>query len=257
VDAFSSLIDVIASLLIILCIQLAYRPPDEDHPFGHGRYEPISGLLSGVFLCFTGGVFIIQQAHGAIQENAQGHLVSYGWIFPFICMIILEYSYRLLVQIAKQEHSTALAADAMHYRIDSVTSLFATLALLIAAYVPQWSFFADHAGAIAIALFMLVNGFLVSRANFNQLIDKAPAQEFFELVKQAALKTKGVQEVEKIKIQQYGPDAHVDIDIEVFPELSVDKAHKISQHVRLEIQKAWPAVQDVTVHIEPFYANDH
>ena len=62
---------------------------------------------------------------------------------------------------------------------------------------------------------------------------------------------------EKIRIQRYGPDAHVDIDIEVKPSLTVDKAHKISQQVRREIQKAWPAVRDVTVHIEPYYANDH
>lgn len=64
-------------------------------------------------------------------------------------------------------------------------------------------------------------------------------------------------DTEKTRIQLYGPDAHVDIDIEVDPELSVQKAHKISQEVRIEIQKAWPAVRDVTVHIEPYYPNDH
>jgi divalent metal cation (Fe/Co/Zn/Cd) transporter len=76
-------------------------------------------------------------------------------------------------------------------------------------------------------------------------------------VKEAALKVEGVLATEKVLIQSYGPDAHVDIDIEVAPNLSVEVAHKLTQKVRAEIQKAWPAVRDVIVHIEPYYPGDH
>lgn len=192
-----------------------------------------------------------------LQEAPHPLASSYGWIFPIVSMLILEYCYRVLVKIAKKEKSSALLADAVHYRIDSVTSLFATIALIVAANFPAWSTLFDHLGAIAIALFMIGNGLLALRANFYELIDKAPAKEYFRLVKEAALKADGVIDVEKIKIQQYGPDAQVNIDIEVMPYLTVEKAHKISQQARLEIQKAWPSVKDVSVHIEPYYANDH
>jgi cation diffusion facilitator family transporter len=256
-DAISSLTDVVSSLFLILCIKLAQRPPDHDHPFGHGRYEPLGGLLLGIMLVVLGGVMLAQQLLGIIHEEPHRHIYSLAWLFPAIAMVVLEIAYRLLIRTAEQAHSPALAADAVHYRIDSLTSLLATIALLVASFWPEWGLMIDHLGAIIIALFMMGIGFLASRANFHQLMDRVPESRFFKLVQEAALKPHGVEGTEKIRIQQYGPDAHVDIDIEVNPSLTVAKAHKISQQVRLEIQKSWPAVRDVTVHIEPYYENDH
>lgn len=256
-DAISSLTDVISSLFLLFCIKLAQRPPDQDHPFGHGRYEPLGGLLLGIMLLVLGGVMFIQQILGLFHEESHRQLHPWGWLFPAIAMVILELAYRLMIRIAKQEHSPALVADAVHYRIDSLTSLFATIALIIASFWPEWGLITDRMGAVVIALFMIGIGLLATKENFHQLMDRVPDDKFFDKVKQAALKAAGVEGTEKIRIQQYGPDAHVDIDIEVNPSLTVAKAHKISQQVRNEIQKAWPSVRDVTVHIEPYYANDH
>lgn len=256
-DAIASLTDVISSAFLLICIKLAERPPDRNHPFGHGRYEPMGGLLLGVLLMVLGGVMLFQQAMGFFYQEGHRHIHPWAWLFPLIAVIILEVAYRLLILAAKKSHSPALAADAYHYRIDSLTSLLATLALIIAAIWPQSSVLIDHLGAILIALFMIGLGILAARENFHQLMDKIPDATFFALVEQAALRTQGVEGTEKIRIQRYGPDAHVDIDIEVRPNLTVARAHKISQQVRIEIQKAWPAVRDVTVHIEPYYANDH
>lgn len=256
-DAISSFTDVISSLFLVFCIRLAQRPPDHDHPFGHGRYEPLGGLLLGILLIVLGGVMLAQQLLGVFQEEMHRHIHPLAWLFPAIAMISLEIAYRLLIRTAKRQHSPALLADAAHYRMDSLTSLFATIALIVAAFWPEWGLTIDHIGAIVIAFFMIGMGFLASRENFHQLMDKIPDSHFFEIVKKAALRASGVEGTEKIRIQQYGPDAHVDIDIEVNPSLTVAKAHKISQQVRLEIQKAWPSVRDVTVHIEPYYRNDH
>lgn len=256
-DAISNLTDVVSSVFLVFCIKLAQRPPDQDHPFGHGRYEPLGGLLLGILLTVLGGVMFIQQLLGLYQEEVHRHIHPWAWLFPAIAMVALEIAYRLMNRIAKQAHSPALAADAVHYRVDSLTSLFATIALIVASIWPEWGLTFDHAGAILIASFMIGIGILASRDNFHQLMDRVPDSHFFDRVRQAALKASGVEGTEKIRIQQYGPDAHVDIDIEVDPALSVEKAHKISQEVRLEIQKEWPSVRDVTVHIEPYYANDH
>lgn len=257
VDAISSLTDIFSSLFLIFCIKFAQRPPDDDHPFGHGRYEPLGGMLLGVLLFVMGFAMLSQQLVGLFQDELPRVINHWAWIYPALAMVVLEIAYRILIHTAQREHSPALIADAIHYRIDSLTSLFATVALLIAAFWPQWGVTIDHLGAILIALFMIGMGIFASRENFHQLTDKIPDSQFFERVKTSALKTNGVMGTEKIRIQQYGPDAHVDIDIEVNPTLSVDKAHKISQQVRIEIQKDWPSVRDVTVHIEPFYPNDH
>lgn len=256
-DGLSSLIDVIFSLILIICIKLAGRPPDEEHPFGHGRYEPLVGLQSGIFLIVIGGVMFVKQLIEAATVSHRENLDHPIWIIPLIAVVLLEIAYRVVISTAKKQNSPALAADAAHYRVDMLTSLFAMIALLIANLVPEWATRIDQLGALVISAIMVILGFYASKENFHQIVDKVPDQKFFGLVDQAAKKVDGVKGVEKMRIQLYGPDAHVDIDIEVNPDLTVDSAHKITQEVRVMIQKDWPAVKDVMVHVEPYYPGDH
>lgn len=255
-DALSSLIDVASSVLLVICIKLASRPPDKNHPFGHGRYEPLIGLQLGLLMMLTGGAMFFQQIF-ALSAEEERVIHTYIWLIPFTAVILLEICYQVVMRVAKKQNSPALAADAIHYRIDGLTSVCATAALIAAAYFPTWSAAIDHFGAIVIALVMVGIGIYASRQNMNQIMDHIPEKQYFERVSTAAKRVQGVRETEKIRIQHYGPDAHIDIDIEVDPNLSVEVAHTISQKVRVEIQKEWPLVQDVTVHIEPYYPNDH
>lgn len=256
-DALASFLDIFSSLVMVLFIIWAAKPPDADHPFGHGRYEPLVGLQLGVMLAVFGIVALIQQGGQLVNETVEVTLDSKVWLFPFIALLFLELCYRLIIHAAKKHSSPALAADAFHYRIDALTSLFATIALLLAAYVPEWGLAFDHLGAIVIALLMVGLGIYAALSNVHQLMDRIPDAVFFDRVRQSALRVNGVRDTEKVRIQLYGPDAHVDIDIEVDPVMNVEAAHQISQRVRAEIQKEWPAVRDVTVHIEPYYPGDH
>lgn len=256
-DALSSLMDVASSLFLILCIKIADKPPDQHHPFGHGRFEPIAGLQLGVFLVVIGGGMLFQQLSALAQQKSDHVIDPYTWLIPLGAVVLLELSYRHLKKTAKKENSPALLSDAVHYRIDGVNSLFATIALLFAAYYPDASGLFDHLGAMVIALLMVGIGAFAARNNLHQLLDRIPSQEFFHRVKEAALRVPGVFGTEKLLIQVYGPDAHVSLDIEVQPHLRVDAAHAITQQVRAEVQKAWPAVRDVIVHVEPYYPNDH
>lgn len=255
-DGISSIVDISCTLFLVLFTKLAARPPDDDHPFGHGRYEPLAGMQLGVLLAFVGGAMLIQQL-SHLHEPHPGIVSPYAWLIPCGALILLEISYIIVMHTAKKHKSPALAADAVHYRVDSLSSLFAMLALFIASYLPNWGPLIDHFGAIAISLLMIILGGNAIRQNFHQLMDRVPSKDYFDLVRKAAHTVLGVRDTEKIRIQIYGPDAHVDVDIEVDPQLSVENAHKISQHVRVAIQKEWPMVRDVTVHVEPFYPNDH
>lgn len=255
-DALSSLFDVATSVLFILSLRYAARPPDTNHPFGHGRFEPLVGLQLGLFLAGLGGWMFFQQAF-QVNMEPQEAINPYTWVFPLGALIFLEITYRVISSVAKKHDSPALAADAAHYRVDGLTSFLALAVLLAGSFYPEWSHRLDHIGALLIACIMVLLGLNASRLNVHQLLDRVPKKKYFVLVKQAAESVEGVLGTEKIRIQQYGPDAHVDIDVEVNPALSVEVAHKISQLVRAAIQLRWPAVRDVTVHIEPYYPNDH
>lgn len=256
-DALSSLLDVLSTLFLLVCIRFAARPPDENHPFGHGRFEPLVGMQLGLLLVVIGGGMLMQQTFALTSASEERIINSFAWIIPLCAVLLLEISYQVVMRVAKRQNSPALAADAVHYRIDGITSLCAAIALIAAAYFPSWSVFIDHMGAIFIALLMIIIGGYALHQNLQQILDRTPEKKYFDLVKTAAKRVNGVRDTEKIRIQVYGPDAHVDIDVEVDPFLSVEVAHVISQKVRAEIQKDWPLVQDVIVHIEPFYPNDH
>lgn len=256
-DALSSLLDIGASLLLILCIRLAHKPPDRHHPLGHGRFEPAAGLQLGVFLVIIGGYLSVQQLFFAVQETSHNFISPYAWLIPAAAVVLLEIAYQHLKKVAKKQESPALLADAVHYRIDSLSCLVAVAALLIGSLFPQHSRTLDHVGAFLIALLMIGVGVKAAWQNLHQVLDRVPDPEYFEKVHKAAMQVPEVRATEKLRIQLYGPDAQVSIDIEVDPTLSVELAHSITQRVRFEIQKSWPAVRDVIVHVEPYYENDH
>ena len=211
----------------------------------------------GLLLAVIGGGMLIQQLT-AISSESEGKVIQpLTWLIPLGAVILLEIAYQHLKKTAKRQHSPALLADAVHYRIDGINSLFAMIALLLAAYFPKYSNLCDHLGAVVIALLMVGIGIFAAKNNLNQLLDRVPSPEYFDKVQAAALRVDGVLATEKIRIQLYGPDAHVSIDIEVAPGLSVELAHELTQKVRAEIQKEWPAVRDVIVHVEPYYPGDH
>lgn len=255
-DALSTSLDIVTTIALIVSFKLAAKPPDTHHPFGHGRLEPLAGLQLGIFLAVLGsGMFFYNSSEIHTDSNVSMH--PFLWIIPCISILLLEMCYRMLMKTAEKEESPALAADAVHYRVDSLTSVFAAAALLLGGIFPQFTHQFDHLGAVLISLFMIVVGFIAAKSNMHQLLDRKPSSEYFERVRRAAMRTTGVLGTEKIRMQLFGPDAHVDIDVEVDPVMSVEEAHSISQKVRFEIQKELPQVQDVIVHIEPYYPNDH
>lgn len=255
VDALASLMDIVATVVLAICIRLAGRPPDENHPFGHGRYEPLAGFQLGLLMAIVGFFLLVQQGAMIAQETEplSVYAHSYSWMIPLFAVFLLECGYRQSMRSAKAHDSSAMATEAWHYRIDALNSLIALVALSVGAFLPQWSGLIDHMGAFGIAGMMLAVGGLCALENMHQLLDRVPDESFFDVVQRAAKRVEGVAGTEKVRIQLYGPDAHVDIDIEVDPKLSVEAAHRITQYVRAEIQKEWASVRDVTVHVEPYY----
>jgi cation diffusion facilitator family transporter len=262
VDALATIADVVASLSIVVAIRLAQRPPDREHPFGHGRYEPLAGLQLALLISLVGCYLFGQQLFSAVVDPVVGVVTVWACVIPALAALLLEISYRWISRIGKRENSAALVAEATHYRIDAISSLLAAVGLLVATMAPGFgwqdlSFLIDHLFAMLLAAMMIVLGIVAARENLHQLMDRIPAAKWFDLVQRAAVEVPGVLEVEKIRIQNAGPDAHVDIDVEVDPDATVRNAHVIAQHVRARIRTEWPAVQEVVVHIEPYYAGDH
>ena len=252
-DPISSTFDIRSSFCLLFFIKFAAKPPDRNHPFGLGRFEPIAGFQLGLLLVFFGFAFVFNHIW-KVSVTDQVHILdTRAWFIALTATIFLEICYRVTHAIATKQNSTALISEAIHYRIDALTSLIACFALSFAYFFPGFANMIDNFGALIIAIFMVVLGIKASMENFHQLTDHIPKEEYFQKVRSAASGVVGVKDIKKLLIQQYGPDAHINIDIEVEPDLTVEVGHEIAEKVKAEIQKRCPEVRDATVHIEPHH----
>lgn len=256
-DAIASSLDLILSIVLIACIRLADRPPDKDHPLGHGRFEPIAGLIVGFGCIFVGLLGFFFEGKSLFSHQDFPEIKTGAFLIPLFVFCFMEVSYRMTLRAAKKKESPALLADAAHYRADALTSCLSLIALFLAAIFPTRGGLFDHIGAVAIALFMMTAGIFAARKNIVQLLDKVPPPNLFEKIRKAALAVDGILATEKLRIQLYGPDAFVAIDIEVDPQLTVAASHRLTQKVRRAIQYALPSARDVIVHVEPYFPGDH
>jgi len=256
VDAIATTLDICFSFFLIVSIKYASRPPDENHPFGHGRFEPIAGFQLSLILIFSGIYLCYNELKESIVLEPKQFPV-YSILIPLCAALILEFCFQYFKKVAKKSHSSALLADAYHIRSDAISSLIAFISLTLALIFPSLGSVLDHTGAFFIAFLMLLTGVSSLKENLFQLLDKKPTEDYLNTIKNAALSINGALGVEKLRVMRYGPDAHVDIDLEVDPLMSVMNAHRIAQHVRAKIQDTLPEVQDVMVHIEPYFEGDH
>jgi len=256
-DAIASLFDVVSSMVLLAAIHFAARPPDDDHPFGHGRAEPLAGFQLGILLAITGMWLAFENVNAVVQHTAAVEGLPWLWSIPALSSLVLGIVAWRIHVVGKRARSTALAAEASHYLIDMGTTLIVTVILIAAAILPSWAAILDRIGGFLLAILMIGVGGQAARENLHQLLDRIPHDQDFSRVRTSALAVAGVVDVEKVRIQTAGPDVHVDIDIEVDPEISVAEAHVITQHVRARIQSDWAFVREVVVHVEPYYEGDH
>jgi cation diffusion facilitator family transporter len=248
-DGFESAADVLAAGTILLALTLAAKPADSNHPYGHGRIETLAGLLLG-FILLCAGVAIsfhsIANAH-----DVMGLPAAYA-IWPLLISIAAKLSMmRYKHSTARRILSAALMADAANDGIDALSGVTALIALSLTLHNPTRFPHADHYGAFLIGLIVVFTGVRVIRETGMQLMDTMPDPTLMRLIREAAYSVPGVDGVEKCFARKTGLKYHVDLHLEVDPEMTVRASHDIAQAVRERIRHDLPWVADVLVHVEP------
>ena len=248
-DGFESAGDVVSSGMVFLGLTLAARPADSNHPYGHGRAETLSGLLLGVLL-LAGGVAIAVHAVmgvGDVTEPPRAYA-----IWPIIVSIAVKvWLMRMKLVEGRKLNSASLKANAYNDAIDMLAGLVALAALGLTLYDPGRFLLADHYGAFAIGLIMMFTATRVARETSMQLMDTMPDEKQLEAIRAVALRVSGVEGVEKCYARKTGLKYHVDLHLEVDPEVSVRVGHDIASRARDAIREELDWVADVLVHVEP------
>ncbi len=245
-DAVESSADIFSSMIVWMGLSIAARPADEDHPYGHGKAEPLAAVVVSLMLLGAAvGISIL-----AIREIRTPHhlpaLVAAGVI------IIKELLYRRVVRVGRDVGSTAVTADAWHHRADAISSLAAFIGISIALLGGRGWEAADDWAALVAALIVAVNGVRTLRPAISGLMDEAPDRTVRERVLEVACAVDGVRNVENLKVRRSGLGFYVDLHVQADPAISLEDAHEIAATVKYAIVEAIPSVAGVLVHMEPY-----
>ena len=248
-DACESLTDIFSSIIVWRGVVVAAAPADEDHPYGHGKAEPLAAAVVSGILLFVAGWIAIEAIHNIGQPRSVPNFFTLLVLFGVI--VIKEGLFRFVSREADSVENAAVRADAWHHRSDAITSVAAAIGISTALIGGEKFAWADDAAAIAAAGVIAWNGWRLLRSTWGDLMDTGPAREIKNEIRRLAEAIPGVAGVEKCFVRKMGYQLYVDMHVEVDPQMTVLRSHEIAHAVKDKIREAMPAVNDVLVHIEP------
>jgi cation diffusion facilitator family transporter len=262
-DAIESLADIAGSLVIWSGLAIGALPPDEDHPYGHGKAEGLAGLTVAV-LVFAAGVSIVAKAAHDVRTPHESP--EPFTLIVLVTVIAIKTSLFLATRrVARQEGSGAVAVDAGHHVADAITSVAAAIGISIALFGERW--FGDSTGfrwetaddwaAIFAGGIILYNAVGLARIPLRELMDTSTPEDTARVIEPArgiARGVEGVRDIEKLQARKSGAQYWLEMHVQVDPNMPVRDAHVVGGKVRATIRAEMPIVRDVLVHIEPFEA---
>jgi cation diffusion facilitator family transporter len=248
-DAVESLSDIFSSIIVWRGVVVAAAPADEDHPYGHGKAEPIAAAIVSTMLLVAAGWIAVQ----AFREIGHPHPAPapYTLLVLLLVICIKEGLFRFVLREAISVESSAIQTDAWHHRSDAITSLAAAIGISVALLGGKGYESADEVAAIVAAGIIVWNAWRLLRPAVNELMDRSPSREFSERIRHIAESVQGVDRVEKCLVRKMGYYFYADMHVEVHPQMTVQQSHNIAHEVKDNIRTQIPQVRDVLVHIEP------
>jgi len=248
-DAIESTTDIFASFLVLLGFKYAKRPADENHPYGHGKIEPLITFGVVVFLVVSATII----AHESIQNIRTPHEIPKSWTLIVLGLIIVwkEISFQIVIRKSKQTNSSSLKADAWHHRSDAITSVMAFIGISIAILFGEGYETADDWAALFASAFILYNSYLILRPALGEVMDEQLYDDLILEIRTKSIEVEGVLDTEKCFIRKSGMKFHVDLHAIVNSEITVKSGHDIAHELKDYLRKEIPNLGHVLIHIEP------
>lgn len=248
-DAIESIADIFSSLLVLFGLKYANRPADKNHPYGHGKIEPLITFMVVAFLVTSATVI----AYESIQNIQTPHKMPKPWTLIVLGVIILwkELSFRIVIKKSRETHSSSLKADAWHHRSDAITSVMAFIGISIALILGQGYETADDWAALFASFFILYNSYLVFRPALGEIMDEHLYDDLILKIREESLKVEGILGTEKCFIRKAGMSYHVDLHAIVNGDISVKEGHDLAHDLKDFLHHEIPVLGQILIHIEP------
>jgi len=248
-DGIHSFSDLLTDLAIILGSKIWMAPADENHPYGHGRYETITNIFIGGLLFFVA----IAMGLRAFKALTEGHVSSPDilafWVAIF-SIVVKELLYRWTLSQAKRSHSKAMYANAWHHRSDALSSLPVAIAVIINYFYPQFKF-VDPIATFLVSILIIKATYEIIMPSFYELTETATDNSIEKEVKHYVRFNENTKEVHDLRVRRMGKDIFVDFHLLVDPKLTIVQAHEIAKMTKAYLMGRNTDIFDVLIHIEP------
>ncbi len=248
-DAIESTTDIFSSFLVLFGIKYANKPADKNHPYGHGRAEPLITFIVCGFLITSATII----AYKSIQNIGTPHDLPEPFTLFILGGIIIwkEISYRIVIKKGRETNSSSLKADAWHHRSDAITSVSAFIGISIALALGKGYESADDWAALFAAGFIIYNSYLIFRPALGEIMDEHVYDDLVSEIRIVSLKVEGVITTEKCFIRKAGLKYHVDLHAIVDANKTVKQGHSIAHNLKDALKLEIPKLGNVLIHIEP------
>lgn len=254
-DAAHSASDIVGSIIALFGVKVAESPPDDDHPYGHGKAEYVASIIVALLLLLVG----VQIAASSVKiflgtppsppgRNALPIIVA--------SLIVKELMFRYKMYIGRKYNSAVLITEAWHHRSDAFSSFAALVgvatAIIGARYDVPFLLYGDAAAGIVVAFIIVGIGFQLARQSSNivmeQVLDEKEVQKYAD----SASLVDGVMRIDQLHARSHGRYLIIDIKISVDAYITVEEGHNIGKRVKDKLCADHPEVGDVLVHVNPY-----
>ena len=247
-DAVHSLSDVFATVIAFFGVRLSRQPEDEEHPYGHERIESVASLFLGLILAGTG----LGIGYTGLRKLLSPEALEVPTLLPLIAAAVSiaakEGMFQYTMHYAKKLNSSAFKADAWHHRSDAFSSVGSFIGIGLAKLgFPVM----DPIASLVICLFILKIAFDISRDAVSKMLDTSCGEEFEQGVRTFVEAQPGVRHIDLLHTRQFGNKVYIELEIAVQGDLPLVEAHAIAESVHHSLEKEYPAVKHVMVHVNP------
>ena len=249
-DGIESAADIFTSLVTWVGFQLSLRPPDENHPYGHGRIESLAGLFAGAALLVAAGVIAW---HSVLEIRTPHHAPEWFTLPVLLVVVAVKWILsRKIDALGRDIDSRALEGDAWHHLSDAITSAAAGIGISIALIGgPGWEAADDYAALLACAI-IVINGSLIAKRALHDILDGNLPENLIEEIRAIAREVPGVVDIEKCRPRKSGVGLFVELHVLVRGETTVREGHDIGHQVKDHLLARKPRILDAVIHLEPY-----
>ncbi|WP_339670540.1 cation diffusion facilitator family transporter [Dasania marina] len=247
-DGIHSFSDLLTDAMVIVVSKFSHHGPDEDHPYGHGRFETFATVVLGSLLIAVAGAMAYDSVYRLIYSE-QIHVPAWpALVVAGISIVSKEWIYHYTKAVGEKYNSKMVIANAWHSRSDAISSIVVLVGVGGAMLGISWL---DNVAALVVAIMIAKIGWDLAWESVQELVDTALSTEEVDGMKDIIMQIEGVVGVHELRSRKMGADALLDIHIQVGSKVSVSEGHNIGVWVTDSLLKNVKSITDVTVHIDP------